>query len=107
MSIKLNKTLLALCEKVDSEPSRTSKIVIFAKANNDFKFNYFCKISCTRLLTGFLMRPLVVLPILILHHIKMGARGRWYVNRVYVDVVMVVGFFEHESFFGFLHDIMG
>ena len=58
----MNKSFLSLCAKVDSEPSPTPKIVLFAKLVNDFKTNYFCKNLHTRRLTGFLWE-------LILHHI--------------------------------------
>ena len=55
--------------KVDSEPSHTSKMVLFAKLDNGFKLNYFCKNLHTRRLIWFLMLPLVILPTLILRHI--------------------------------------
>lgn len=55
--------------KVDSEPSHTSKMVLFAKLDNGFKLNYICKNLHTRRLIWFLMLPLVILPTLILRHI--------------------------------------
>ena len=64
----------------------------FCKTRERLKFNYLRKNLHTRRLTGFLMRPIVIIPALILHHIIHTKRTLVYltypsfqdVNRLFV-----------------------
>ena len=69
LSMATSTKLFGMGAEVDSQLSRTSKIVYFIKLDNDLILTVYPKIFTRRLTGFFLKHPIVISPTLILHHI--------------------------------------